>query len=57
MIIFIAKVFATLTSERSYRPPLNKKAAVKEIQNESDKKFDPELVECFMIVYNKNLIN
>ena len=57
MIIFIAKVFATLTSERSYRPPLNKEAAVKEIQNESDKKFDPELVECFMIVYNKNLIN
>ena len=56
-IIFIAEVFDALTSERSYRPPLSKETAVKEIQNESGKKFDPELVECFISAYNKNLID
>ncbi len=56
-IIFVSDAFDALISNRSFRPALSKESAIEEIKNESGKQFDPSVVDCFISLYNKNLIN
>lgn len=56
-IIFIADAFDAMISNRSFRPALSKEAAIIEIKNESGKQFDPYVVDSFISLFNKNLID
>jgi putative two-component system response regulator len=47
-IVSIADVFDALTSDRPYRKAFSVEEAFEIIKNESDKHFDPELVEIFL---------
>lgn len=56
-IIFVADAFDAMISNRSFRPAISKESAIEEIKNESGKQFDPSIVNCFISLYNKNLID
>ncbi len=47
-IIAVADAYETMTGKHSYRKPLSKEDAVKELQNFSGIQFDPDLVELFI---------
>ncbi|MFO7887244.1 MAG: HD domain-containing phosphohydrolase, partial [Eubacteriales bacterium] len=47
-ICMIANAYDAMTSERSYRPAMNKEYALKELKNYSGTQFDSELVEIFI---------
>ncbi len=49
-IIAIADAYDAITSERSYRTPLEKKEAVKEIKRCTGKQFDPDIADIFLSV-------
>ena len=47
-IISVADAFDAMTVDRPYRKALSIEAAIEEINNNSGKQFDPEIVEAFM---------
>lgn len=47
-IIAVADAYETMTGKHSYRKPLSKEDAVKELRNFSGIQFDPDLVELFI---------
>ena len=52
-ILTIADVYEAITSNRSYRPSMPEKTALKIIYEEQGRQFDPRLVRAFLI--NKNI--
>ena len=51
-IISVADAFDAMTEDRVYRKAMNKEMAVEEINNNSGKQFDPEVVEAFNKIVN-----
>ena len=47
-IISVADAFDAMTSDRPYRKALSRKKAREELEKESGKKFDPQVVEAFL---------
>jgi len=47
-VIALVDTYQALISTRPYRKKLRKEQAIKELQNEAGKKFDPELVQDFL---------
>lgn len=47
-IVAVADVFDALTSRRSYKPAFSMEEAVRIIQSDSGKHFDPDIVDAFM---------
>lgn len=47
-IIHVAEAFVAMTSERPHRPAMSISEAIKEIQKNSGKQFDPKVVEAFI---------
>jgi HD-GYP domain-containing protein (c-di-GMP phosphodiesterase class II) len=47
-LIALVDTYQSLISTRPYRKKLRKEEAIKELQNEAGKKFDPKLVQDFL---------
>ncbi len=56
-IIAIVDTFDALTSERSYRQKMNDADAIREIKNNSNIQFDPDIVKAFLQAYDKGNIS
>lgn len=56
-ILSVADVYDAMTTDRSYRNRLSKKAAAEEIKENSGTQFDPEIVDIFYNLYSKGLLN
>lgn len=54
-IMAIADVYDAITSRRIYKPAFEHAYAVEQINNESGKQFDPEIVEAFMEIQDRIL--
>ncbi|MBN2333209.1 MAG: response regulator [Deltaproteobacteria bacterium] len=54
-IISTCDAYDAMTSTRSYREALDKKAALQEIKNGAGSQFDPIVVDAFIATYNKVL--
>jgi HD-GYP domain-containing protein (c-di-GMP phosphodiesterase class II) len=52
-IIGVADAFDAMTSDRPYRKALTKEEAIKELERESGKRFDPQVVRTFLRVLEK----
>ncbi len=52
-IIAVADSFEAMTSDRAYRKGISPKEAVKEIERNKGKQFDPDIVEVFLRVMEK----
>lgn len=50
-IVALADVFDALTSSRSYKPPWSDDRALEQIESESGKHFDPEIVTIFFQIF------
>lgn len=55
-ILAIVDVFEAITSHRPYRDPMKIDTALEEIREGAGTQFDPELVECFMQLYEQGAI-
>ncbi len=53
-IIAVADAFDAMTSDRSYKKAVKEEIAIEEILNNSNKQFDPEIVQIFCQIYPKN---
>jgi putative nucleotidyltransferase with HDIG domain len=47
-IIFVADAFDAMTSDRTYREPMAREAAIAEVERCAGTQFDPEVVEAFL---------
>lgn len=54
-LIGVCDAYDAMTSERSYRQPLAKEAALQEIKNGSGSQFDPAMVQKFISTYHSIL--
>lgn len=55
-IISVADTFDAMTTDRPYRKALSAKNALEEIEKNSGRQFDPEVVQAFRVVCDKKLI-
>jgi len=56
-IIAVADTYEAMTSDRSYKKAVSKAFALEEIENNSGKQFDPEIVDVFCRIINRITIN
>ncbi|NQT07184.1 MAG: HD domain-containing protein [Candidatus Omnitrophica bacterium] len=55
-IISVADTFDAMTTDRPYRKKKKAIAAVKEIEKQAGKQFDPEIAEAFLRAYKKGVV-
>jgi putative two-component system response regulator len=55
-IVAIADTFDAMTSDRQHKKALGVSEAINEIERQSGKQFDPEVVEAFMRLYEKGTL-
>ena len=55
-IISVADAYDAMTSNRSYKDPISKEMATKEINKNSGTQFDPKIVEVFNKCFNENKV-
>ncbi|RZA24510.1 MAG: HD domain-containing protein, partial [Proteobacteria bacterium] len=55
-IVAVADVFDALTHERPYKKAWSIEAAIEEIQRQSGRQFDPQVVEAFLLLPHIDLI-
>lgn len=55
-IVAVLDMFDALTADRPYRLAKSEKEGVEYVRSESGRALEPELVECFLTLYNKRLI-
>jgi HD-GYP domain-containing protein (c-di-GMP phosphodiesterase class II) len=55
-IVSIVDAYDAMTSDRPYRKALSKKTAIKELKRCSGTQFDPDLVDKFILLLQKNKI-
>ena len=53
----VVDVFEALTSHRPYRSPMSRKKALELQQRDSGTAFDPEILECWKSIIQRNLAN
>jgi putative nucleotidyltransferase with HDIG domain len=53
-ILTVLDVFEALTSNRPYRAPMEPEEALKLIRNDSGTRFDPQIVQTFMTLYDNH---
>ena len=54
-ILTIADAFTAMTDERIYHKPLTEEEAIKELRNNKETQFDPELVEVFISLLERGM--
>jgi putative nucleotidyltransferase with HDIG domain len=52
-IIAVADAYDAMNSDRPYRKKLNRNKILRELQDQSGKQFDPEVVKAFISIFNK----
>ena len=53
-IVLVADAFDAITSHRSYQPALSTDFAISEIMNNSGTQFDPDVVDAFLSIINRD---
>jgi len=54
-IIAVADAYDAMNSDRPYRKKLNRDKILRELQDQSGKQFDPEVVKAFISIFNKEI--
>jgi len=52
-IIAVADAYDAMSSDRPYRKKLNKDKILKELQDQSGKQFDPEVVKALILILDR----